>query len=51
LILQVLASFVGKGDLTEDQAVSIVKMAFFENANRIYMLGLQPDVSILSPQS
>ncbi|KAG1803165.1 amidohydrolase 2 [Suillus subaureus] len=48
---QVLAGFVGKGDLTEDQAVSIVKMAFFENANRIYMLGLQPNISILSPQS
>jgi hypothetical protein len=50
VMYEVLASFVGKGDLTEDQAVSIVKMAFFENANRIYMLGLQPDVSILSPQ-
>ncbi|KAG1728871.1 amidohydrolase 2 [Suillus paluster] len=48
---EVLADFVGRQDLTEDQAVSIVKMAFFENANRIYMLGLQPNVGILSPQS
>ncbi|KAG1744379.1 amidohydrolase 2 [Suillus lakei] len=49
VMYEVLAGFVGKRDLTEDQAVSIVKMAFFENANRIYMLGLQPNVSILSP--
>ncbi|KAG1865961.1 amidohydrolase 2 [Suillus subluteus] len=51
VMYEVLAGFVSKGDLTEAQAVSIVKMAFFENANRIYMLGLQPNVSILSPQS
>ncbi|KAG1744372.1 amidohydrolase 2 [Suillus lakei] len=51
VMYEVLAGFVGKRDLTEDQAVSIVKMAFFENANRIYMLGLQPNISILSLQS
>lgn len=51
MIYEVLAGFVSKRDITEDQAVSIVKMAFFENANRIYMLGLQPNVSILSLQS
>ncbi|KAJ8583433.1 amidohydrolase 2 [Rhizopogon salebrosus TDB-379] len=46
---EVLAGYVSKQDLTEGQAVSIVKKAFFENANRIYRLGLQPNISILSP--
>lgn len=39
---QVLAESVTKQDLTEAQAIHIVKGALFDNANRIYNLGLEP---------
>ncbi|EPQ55775.1 hypothetical protein GLOTRDRAFT_121229 [Gloeophyllum trabeum ATCC 11539] len=38
----VLAESVRDGDLTEQQAVGMVKNALFHNANRIYSLGLSP---------
>ncbi len=44
LRLQVLESSIRKWELTLPQAVGIVKRAFFENANRIYNLGLEPRV-------
>ncbi|EKM52321.1 uncharacterized protein PHACADRAFT_260640 [Phanerochaete carnosa HHB-10118-sp] len=40
---KVLAESVAKQDLTESQAIGIVKGALFDNANRIYDLGLAPN--------
>lgn len=39
---QVLSEFVQKGDMSERQAVDVTKKALFENANRVYNLGLEP---------
>lgn len=39
---QVLSEFVQKGDMTERQAIDLTKQALFENANRVYGLGLKP---------
>lgn len=41
--MQVLAEYVTKQEMTETQAVGIVKGALFDNANRIYNLGLTPN--------
>ena len=43
-VSQVLESSVRKWELTLPQAIGIVKRAFFENANRIYNLGLEPRI-------
>lgn len=40
---QVLAESVAKQEMTELQAIHIVKGALFDNANRIYGLGLAPN--------
>ncbi|KAJ7504468.1 amidohydrolase-domain-containing protein [Mycena galericulata] len=42
----VLSNTVASGELTESDAVTIVQNALFNNANRIYNLGLEPDLSI-----
>ena len=39
---QVLLEFVQKGDMSERQAIELTKKALFENANRVYSLGLEP---------
>jgi len=39
---QVLSEFVQKGDMSERQAIDVTKKALFENANRVYNLGLEP---------
>ena len=39
---QVLTEFVRKGDISERQAIGLTKKALFENANRVYKLGLEP---------
>ncbi|RPD76968.1 hypothetical protein L226DRAFT_504889 [Lentinus tigrinus ALCF2SS1-7] len=41
-LFEVLESSIRKWELTLPQAIGIVKRAFFENANRIYNLGLEP---------
>ncbi|KAI0668915.1 amidohydrolase-domain-containing protein [Trametes maxima] len=41
-LFEVLESSVRKLELTLPQAIGIVKRALFENANRIYNLGLEP---------
>jgi hypothetical protein len=41
---QVLSEFVQKGDMSERQAIDVTKKALFENANRVYNLGLEPAV-------
>jgi len=46
-LYEVLAESVRREELTETQAVAIVQMALFENSNRIYGLGLRPNLSIL----
>lgn len=42
---QVLAESVTKQEMTESQAIRIVKNALFDNANRIYKLDLTPNWS------
>jgi len=44
-LYDVLSESVKKGELTESRAVEVVKGALFENANRIYSLGLEPHLS------
>ena len=39
---QVLSEFVQKGDMSERQAIDVTKKVLFENANRVYNLGLEP---------
>ena len=39
---QVLSEFVQKGDMSERQAIDVTKKVLFENANRVYSLGLEP---------
>ncbi|EJF59219.1 amidohydrolase-domain-containing protein [Dichomitus squalens] len=41
-MFEVLESSIRKWELSLPQAIGIVKRAFFENANRIYNLGLEP---------
>lgn len=41
-IFTVLSENVQRGDLNENRAMEIVKKMLFENANRVYALGLQP---------
>lgn len=41
-IFAVLSENVQRGDLNENRAMEIVKKMLFENANRVYALGLQP---------
>ena len=43
---QVLAESIRSAELTEQQAVDIVRRALFENSNNLYKLGLMPDVSL-----
>ncbi|EGO28556.1 hypothetical protein SERLADRAFT_413409 [Serpula lacrymans var. lacrymans S7.9] len=47
-LFAVLSHSVLEGELSEAQAISVVKLALFENANRVYRLGLKPDLSKLS---
>ncbi|KAI0632804.1 amidohydrolase-domain-containing protein [Trametes polyzona] len=44
-LFEVLESSVRKSELTVAQAIGIAKRAFFENANRIYNLGLEPQLA------
>jgi len=39
---QVLSEFIQKGDMSERQAIDVTKKVLFENANRVYNLGLEP---------
>ncbi|TDL27641.1 hypothetical protein BD410DRAFT_782772 [Rickenella mellea] len=41
-LYDVLSDFVEKAELSESQAVNIVKLVLFDNANSIYRLGLTP---------
>ncbi|KAI0072172.1 hypothetical protein K474DRAFT_441712 [Panus rudis PR-1116 ss-1] len=41
-LYEVLAASVSRQELTETQAINIFKGALFDNANRIYNLGLRP---------
>ena len=43
---QVLSEFVQKGDMSERQAIDLTKKALFENANRVYNLGLEPVLGV-----
>jgi len=38
----VLLGFVQKGDMSERQVIDVTKKVLFENANRVYNLGLEP---------
>jgi len=42
VLYEVLSEFVQKGDMVERQAIDLTKKALFENANRVYKLGLEP---------
>lgn len=46
---QVLAETVAKEDLSENQAVSIVRNALFHNANKVYNLHLVPNIKARTP--
>ncbi|KAK0463211.1 amidohydrolase 2 [Desarmillaria tabescens] len=41
---EVLSELVTSGDLTENQAVKIVQDVLFHNSNRVYNLGLEPNL-------
>ncbi len=41
-IMQVLAETVHRQEMTEAQAIGVVKRAMFDNANRVYGLNLEP---------
>ncbi|KAK0200926.1 amidohydrolase 2 [Desarmillaria ectypa] len=43
-LCEVLSELVTSGDLTEKQAVKIVQDVLFHNSNRVYNLGLEPNV-------
>ncbi|KDQ54522.1 hypothetical protein JAAARDRAFT_135303 [Jaapia argillacea MUCL 33604] len=49
-LYEVLSQLITARDLTEIQAIQIVKNALFHNSNRIYRLGLQPVEDILGEQ-
>jgi len=42
VLYEVLSEFVQKGDMSEGQAIDVTKKVLFENANRVYNLGLEP---------
>ncbi|EIN05840.1 hypothetical protein PUNSTDRAFT_145746 [Punctularia strigosozonata HHB-11173 SS5] len=44
-LYEVLADYVVRKELTEGQAVTVVENALFHNSNRLYRLGLTPDLS------
>ncbi|KAF9219359.1 amidohydrolase 2 [Gyrodon lividus] len=46
-LYEVLADSVRREELTEQQAVEIVENALFHNSNKIYRLGLEPNLNIL----
>ncbi|THH09993.1 hypothetical protein EW145_g1634 [Phellinidium pouzarii] len=46
VLYEILAESVGRSELTEQQAVGIVHRVLFENSNRIYSLGLEPDLEL-----
>lgn len=46
VLYEVLGEAVERGDLSEAQAVGIVRRALFDNANKLYKLGLQPTLDI-----
>ncbi|KAF9652156.1 amidohydrolase 2 [Thelephora ganbajun] len=41
VLYEVLSEFIQKGDMSERQAISLTKKALFENANKVYNLGLK----------
>ena len=43
-LVKVLAESVERAELTEEQAVSIVRRALFDNSNKLYNLGLTADM-------
>ncbi|KAJ7115883.1 amidohydrolase-domain-containing protein [Mycena epipterygia] len=45
-LFAVLSSVVASGELMESDAITIVQNALFHNANRLYDLGLEPDLGI-----
>ncbi|EJD06100.1 uncharacterized protein FOMMEDRAFT_78898 [Fomitiporia mediterranea MF3/22] len=46
VLYEVLAESIQNGELSEQQAVGIVKRALFENSNKLYNLGLTPDLQL-----
>ncbi|KAJ7672683.1 amidohydrolase 2 [Mycena rosella] len=42
----VLSDVVTSGEMTESAAVTVVQNAFFHNSNKLYNLGLSPDLAI-----
>ncbi|KIJ60471.1 hypothetical protein HYDPIDRAFT_32272 [Hydnomerulius pinastri MD-312] len=46
-LFEVLSDSVRRAELTQQQAVLIVQNALFHNSNRIYRLGLEPDLNII----
>ncbi|KAJ7733207.1 amidohydrolase 2 [Mycena maculata] len=44
----VLSDTVASGELSESAAVAIVQNALFHNSNKLYNLGLEPDLSIFN---
>ncbi|KIK97846.1 hypothetical protein PAXRUDRAFT_824516 [Paxillus rubicundulus Ve08.2h10] len=46
-LYEVLSGSVRREELTEEQAVGIVQNALFHNSNKLYRLGLEPNLNIL----
>ncbi|KAF8556726.1 amidohydrolase 2 [Imleria badia] len=46
-LYEVLCDSVRREELTEQQAIEIVQNALFHNANKLYNLGLEPDMNLL----
>ncbi|KAL5528962.1 hypothetical protein ACEPAG_4936 [Sanghuangporus baumii] len=46
VLYEVLVESIREGEVSEDQAVGIIRRALFENSNRLYKLGLEPDIDL-----
>ncbi|KAL5533400.1 hypothetical protein ACEPAF_5176 [Sanghuangporus sanghuang] len=46
VLYEVLAESIRDGEVSEDQAVGIIRRALFQNSNRLYKLGLEPDINL-----
>ncbi|KAL5511926.1 hypothetical protein ACEPAH_5144 [Sanghuangporus vaninii] len=46
VLYEVLAESIRDGEVSEDQAVGIIRRALFGNSNRLYKLGLEPDIDL-----
>ena len=43
-LLQVLEESVRREELSEEQAIGVAQRALFHNANKLYRLGLEPNL-------